>query len=318
MPEYGESGPPSGYQEDHLISLELGGNPTDPAQPLARALPARGRRRQDRERAQRQGLLRRAHPRRGAARRVGAEARARVSLLYRADARMVPPPRRGRRSRSPDRRSARSSSSASTTTPRRIAAQVGWFYPTMGAEGLQASTLTLRWDEARTDRDPRPGRRHARDRGRHGERRERRARPLPAPLDGVHRRREVRAVDRSERLRQHRPDPVVRRLGRPGRPRVPDRSPVRGDERVQPAALRQPAVRHVRREPVGARSAAARSPPPTTRSRRVSPQNFVWGVGLSPRGNDNPNAASNVSTSPVEVPRRRSAPGSRPPAARGR
>ena len=31
MPEYGESGPPSGYQEDHLISLELGGNPTDPA-----------------------------------------------------------------------------------------------------------------------------------------------------------------------------------------------------------------------------------------------------------------------------------------------
>ncbi len=30
MPEYGETGPTSGYQEDHLISLELGGNPTDP------------------------------------------------------------------------------------------------------------------------------------------------------------------------------------------------------------------------------------------------------------------------------------------------
>jgi hypothetical protein len=30
MPLYGESGPASGYQEDHLISLELGGNPTDP------------------------------------------------------------------------------------------------------------------------------------------------------------------------------------------------------------------------------------------------------------------------------------------------
>ena len=27
---YGETGPPSAYQEDHLISLELGGNPTDP------------------------------------------------------------------------------------------------------------------------------------------------------------------------------------------------------------------------------------------------------------------------------------------------
>jgi hypothetical protein len=31
----------------------------------------------------------------------------------------------------------------------------------------------------------------------------------------------------------------------------------------------------------------------------VSAANFVWGVGLSPRGNDNPNAASNVSTSPT-------------------
>ena len=30
MRAYGESGPMSGYQEDHLISLELGGNPTDP------------------------------------------------------------------------------------------------------------------------------------------------------------------------------------------------------------------------------------------------------------------------------------------------
>jgi len=27
---YRETGPPSAYQEDHLVSLELGGNPTDP------------------------------------------------------------------------------------------------------------------------------------------------------------------------------------------------------------------------------------------------------------------------------------------------
>jgi hypothetical protein len=32
----------------------------------------------------------------------------------------------------------------------------------------------------------------------------------------------------------------------------------------------------------------------------VSPLNFVWGVGLSPRGNDAPNAASNSSTTPVK------------------
>ncbi len=30
MRQYGESGPLSDYQEDHLISLELGGHPTDP------------------------------------------------------------------------------------------------------------------------------------------------------------------------------------------------------------------------------------------------------------------------------------------------
>jgi hypothetical protein len=29
MREYGVGGSPSGYQEDHLISLELGGHPTD-------------------------------------------------------------------------------------------------------------------------------------------------------------------------------------------------------------------------------------------------------------------------------------------------
>ncbi len=30
MREYGLGGSPSDYQEDHLISLELGGHPTDP------------------------------------------------------------------------------------------------------------------------------------------------------------------------------------------------------------------------------------------------------------------------------------------------
>jgi hypothetical protein len=30
MKTYGRQGPPSDYQEDHLISLELGGHPTDP------------------------------------------------------------------------------------------------------------------------------------------------------------------------------------------------------------------------------------------------------------------------------------------------
>jgi hypothetical protein len=41
MRQYGERGPPTDYQEDHLISLELGGNATDPRnlwpQPYPRA-----------------------------------------------------------------------------------------------------------------------------------------------------------------------------------------------------------------------------------------------------------------------------------------
>lgn len=42
MAQYGVGGSPSGYQEDHLMSLELGGHPTDPRnlwpEPLARAV----------------------------------------------------------------------------------------------------------------------------------------------------------------------------------------------------------------------------------------------------------------------------------------
>jgi hypothetical protein len=42
MAEYGVGGSPSDYQEDHLISLELGGHPTDPRnlwpEPIERAL----------------------------------------------------------------------------------------------------------------------------------------------------------------------------------------------------------------------------------------------------------------------------------------
>jgi hypothetical protein len=30
MVAYGFTGPPSNYEEDHLVPLELGGNPTDP------------------------------------------------------------------------------------------------------------------------------------------------------------------------------------------------------------------------------------------------------------------------------------------------
>ena len=39
LAEYGQTGPLSGYQEDHLISLELGGAPTDPRNLWPQARP---------------------------------------------------------------------------------------------------------------------------------------------------------------------------------------------------------------------------------------------------------------------------------------
>ena len=74
---------------------------------------------------------------------------------------------------------------------------VGWFYPTMGAEGLQISTRSTCAGTTRSRRRSRPGGRDRGDRRREGERPDRRARPLPAALDGLHRRRALRALDRS-------------------------------------------------------------------------------------------------------------------------
>ncbi len=73
--QYGLRGPPSAFQEDHLISLELGGNPTDPRNLWPEPYPRAAAGRPDRERAQRPRLHRVAHARRGAAPGVVAQAR---------------------------------------------------------------------------------------------------------------------------------------------------------------------------------------------------------------------------------------------------
>ena len=77
MRAYGETGPPSAYQEDHLISPRARRPPDRPAQPLAGAVPAGGAGRPDRERAERAGLRRLADARAGAGAGVGAQAHAR-------------------------------------------------------------------------------------------------------------------------------------------------------------------------------------------------------------------------------------------------
>ena len=121
----------------------------------------------------------------------------------------------------------------------------------MAATGLRLNAITLRWDELRADRDRRPAADRAGDRARAGERRRRRARHLSAALAGAHERHELRAVVEPRGLRQHGADPAVRRVGGERRADVPERARVRRDERVQPAAVREPAVGHVRAEPVG-------------------------------------------------------------------
>ena len=74
MREYGVGGDPSDYQEDHLISLELGGHPTDPRNLWPEPHPHATEVDRIENELNAQGLLRRAHARRGAAARVGAEA----------------------------------------------------------------------------------------------------------------------------------------------------------------------------------------------------------------------------------------------------
>ena len=78
MREYGVGGDPSGYQEDHLISLELGGHPTDRRNLWPEPNPRATDGRPCRERAEREGLLRRAHAGRGTAARVRAQASLRM------------------------------------------------------------------------------------------------------------------------------------------------------------------------------------------------------------------------------------------------
>ena len=103
---------------------------------------------------------------------------------------------------------------ASTTTPPRTRRSSAGSTRRSGSEGLQVSTITLRWDDGSPTTIPDQAAVTPRDRGRGGERRDRRARSLPAPLAGLHRRGQVRPVDRSAGLRRHRPDPAVRRRGR--------------------------------------------------------------------------------------------------------
>ncbi len=142
-----------------------------------------------------------------------------------------------------------------------------WFYPTLASTGLGVNAVTLRWDETAIDPigaveqalieeviakarasgvavelDIYPLHSQALTLG---------ARCPAAAEPGV--------------VRQHRADPAVRRVGGLRRADVPERARVRRHERVQPAAVHEPAVGRIRPEPVrrdlrpGARSRLRRA-----------------------------------------------------------
>ena len=175
-----------------------------------------------------------------------------------------------------------------------------WFYPTMAATACSVNAITLRWDEtpptaiAPTQPLDRAGDRAAQASGVDG-----RARPLSAPLAGVHGRRALRAVDRTRRR-------AATRRGSssspPGPRRVAQTFPsVR--EFVVMNECNQPLFLNPQWDTSGQNQSAAICGRALAAAydalKGVSSGNFVWGVGLSPRGNDSPNAASNSSTTPV-------------------
>jgi hypothetical protein len=177
-------------------------------------------------------------------------------------------------------------------------AQVGWLYPTMGAEGLQVSTITLRWDETA---------------------------PTAIPDEAAVARAvaAAKANGQSVELDLY---PLHSMALTDGQKCAPSADPNGCGDTAQIQAfaawvgqvarafptVRQFVVMNECNQPLFVNpqfdsSGAVQSAEVCGRAlaagydalKAVSVQNFVWGVGLSPRGNDNPGATSNVSTSPI-------------------
>ena len=177
-------------------------------------------------------------------------------------------------------------------------AQLGWFYPTLGAEGLQVSTLTLRWDDGS---------------------------PTTVP-DQLAIARAITAAAQNGQTVELDLFPLHSEVFTAGQQCAPSSDPQGcGDTAelgafaawVSEVAAAFPTVhefvvmnecnqplfvnpqfdssgRNQSAEICGRALAGAYDA-----LKAANSQNFVWGVGLSPRGNDNPNAGSNVSTSPT-------------------
>ncbi len=177
-------------------------------------------------------------------------------------------------------------------------AEAGWFYPTMGAEGLQLSTITMRWDETA---------------------------PTVIPDQAAVTRAVATAATTGQAVELDL-YPLHSMALTDGQKCTPSTDPQACGDTAQIQAfaawagrvaaafptVHQFVVMNECNQPLfvnpqfdsGGNNQSAeicgRALAAAYDALKVaSAQNFVWGVGLSPRGNDNPNAASNVSTSPT-------------------
>ncbi len=177
-------------------------------------------------------------------------------------------------------------------------ARVGWFYPTLGAEGLQVSALSLRWDDSS---------------------------PLTVPEQAPVAQAIAAAAANGQSVELDL-FPLHSQVFTDGQQCAPSSDPQGCGDTAQLAAFaawvtevatafptvhefvvmnecNQPLFVNPQFDSSGNNQSAEICGRALAGAydalKAANPQNFVWGVGLSPRGNDNPNAANNVSTSPT-------------------
>ena len=177
-------------------------------------------------------------------------------------------------------------------------AQVGWFYPTLGAEGLEVSTLSVRWDDTA---------------------------PTTVPDQAAIARAIAAAASNGQTVELDL-FPLHSQVFTAGQQCAPSSDPQGCGDTAELGAFaawvtevaaafptvhefvvmnecNQPLFVNPQFDSSGRNQSAEICGRALAGAydalKAANAQNFVWGVGLSPRGNDNPNAGSNVSTSPT-------------------
>ena len=180
----------------------------------------------------------------------------------------------------------------------RSAAQAGWFYPTLGAEGLTVDSVTLRWDESTPTAVPdQAGVEQALE---------------LAAMNGVTIELDLFPLHSQVFTSAARCAPSADPESCGDTTRIQQFAAWTAQVATTFPSVHQFVVMNECNQPLfvnpqwdqgGQNQSAEICGRALAASydalKNVASDNFIWGVGLSPRGNDNPNAATNSSTSPV-------------------